>query len=595
MSRRNQLDGQDFHTVRVELARRSLIDFCRLMAPPTFVWGAAQVAICDHIQRCIDGDEFTQLQVNLPPRSGKSIISSIMTPAWFMGQHPQKKIILLTGNLLLTSQFIEQLISLLRSDEFKEVFPNLEVLDASVNRINFRDRRQPRGERGRLTTMSVSRAAQGVGANLLLSDDLISEQEAQSKEIKDKIWERYQSGITTRLAPDWNRQIVVATRWARDDPLGRMIAQGLESADDEPWEVLKVPAIVSADQAEDMNEIALVDPIFNADLNAGRVQLLTPGGTCSPERMSQKFLAARKAKLTPEQWAALYLQNPAPEQGTIFRKSMFRGASKAMIRELKSKVTYTIMTCDLALKADEQHDYSAAILWGVVPHIVKCGGQEYTQSTIVALRAWQDRIPAVDLVGELRHLYAEWKPNQIVIEDAASGTQAIQEMRRSGMPVVGFNVKKLPKGAKSKVERATLAALSIAQQPIFFADADAEVQAAIQQALEFPRSDHDDLVDCLSCAVLYLRRRNDFDSSFDTMLDSNLRLQEEIDPPATKPVQRRLYGSSQQTSSSGWKPERRSMYGHRQSTNAEHMWAAKKAADAEQVDPYHGEDVFDFD
>lgn len=522
------ITAAELHAIRVELARQNLIDFCRLLAPPSFIWGAAQVAVCQFAQTTIETQG--KGQVNLPPRSGKSQISSIYLPAWFLGRNPTKKVILLTGNLLLTSSFLEQLLTILQSDGFREVFPDLEILDASVNRINYRDRRHPRGERGRLVCMSVSRAAQGVGANLLLADDLISEQDAQSKIVKDKIWERWTSGLVTRLDPTWSAQLCIATRWSRDDPLGRMVAQDFEAESDQPWKVFKVPAIVSAEQAERINKVALADPVFKADLDDGRVQLLRGGGTCSPERMSLAFVEKQRASLTPGQFAALYQQEPAPEQGTIFLKSMFRPLDRAAMMEMRSHIAYSLMSVDLAFKGSEQSDYSAMLKIGVAPVRTTRLGQDYIQSTIVLESAFADRIQPSDLAKRVRQFYREWQVRQILLEDAASGTMVAQNLRRAGFPVVTFNPRKLPRGRNAKQERAALAAMLISSMPVYYDQNAAEVVAAIQNFLEFPKSDHDDLVDCLTQAVLFLRYRNEFDASFDTWSDEIELLREEFDP-----------------------------------------------------------------
>lgn len=523
------IEVSGLHEIQVELARRNLIDFCRLLGPSGFTWGAAQVAICDHVQRCIEG-EFTRAHVNLPPRAGKSMISSVMTPAWYIGQFPRDKVILLTGNLLLTTGFVEQLIALLQSEEYREVFPDFELLDASVNRINFRSRANPRGERGRLTTMSISRAAQGVGANLLLADDLISEQDALSKIVKDSIWNRWQSGLVTRLDPLKNRIICIATRWARDDPLGRMIAHSFEDENGEPFRVLRVPVVVDREMAARINKVALQDPIFEADLDAGKVQLLDPGGTFAPERFTQAFVEKQKASLTAEQFSALYLQSPTPEQGSIFRRSMFKPLGKDMMREMKPAIAYSIMTVDTAFKAEDTSDYTAMLHVGVVPVVTKRGGQEFVQNTLIALDAFQDRVQPADLAGVIKRRYRDWGPRQIVIEDAASGTMIIQQLRRAMFPLVGFNPRKLPKGKNAKEERASLAALLISSQPIFYDERNASLQAALQAWLEFPRSDFDDLTDCLVMSIMYLRGRNEFDSSWQTWGDEVERMRDEFDP-----------------------------------------------------------------
>ncbi|PPD31305.1 MAG: hypothetical protein CTY20_00770 [Hyphomicrobium sp.] len=479
------VDAVDLRKIQVELARRSLADFARLVAPSSFIYGASHVAIFEFIERLIDGENgtFTKGQVNLAPRLGKSQIASVILPAYLIGRYPNRRIIALCNNLDLTRQFAEQLVALLQSEEFKEIFPWVEILDISANRINYRDRRQEKGEWGRYFVTSIKRATSGHGAHFLIVDDPLTEQDANSKQIKDGIWNKWTGGFTTRLDPQWNRVLLLGTRWARDDLFGRVIAQSFDDEASDMWEVFKVPIVVSKEEADKINAAALRDPIFKAELEEGRVKLLTPGGTCAPERFSMDFVEKKRAELPAEQYSALYLQSPTPETGSIYRTGMFVGLSKTMLAEARKKIHYRIMVCDLALKADERHDYSAALLIGVVPHTVRRGGTDYVQNSIIIERAWQARVEAADVVYEIKRLYVDWKPNQILIEDAASGIQAIQQLNRAGFPVIAFNPRRLPKGKSGKEERALLAAMMIAQSPIFYDEKDAEIVAARQQCM----------------------------------------------------------------------------------------------------------------
>ena len=129
----------------------------------------------------------------------------------------------------------------------------------------------------------------------------------------------------------------------------------------------------------------------------------------------------------------------------------------------------------------------------------------------------------------MRKRYKEWEPNHVIVEDAASGIAAIQQLRRINFPVMGFNPRKLPRGKAGKEERANLAALMIANTPIYYDEKNAAIQALLGQVLEFPKSDHDDGVDCLVMAILHLKKNSDFDSAYDTYADEIGALRDEID------------------------------------------------------------------
>src|SRR6266852_9984463 len=68
------------------LARDSLAEFVRqawhIIEPTTpLLWNWHLDAICEHLEAVANTDIF-RLIVNLPPRSGKSLVTSVLWPAW---------------------------------------------------------------------------------------------------------------------------------------------------------------------------------------------------------------------------------------------------------------------------------------------------------------------------------------------------------------------------------------------------------------------------------------------------------------------------------------------------------------------------------
>ncbi len=70
----------------LSLARDSLAEFVRqawhIIEPTTpLLWNWHLDAICEHLEAVANADLF-RLIVNLPPRSGKSLVTSVLWPAW---------------------------------------------------------------------------------------------------------------------------------------------------------------------------------------------------------------------------------------------------------------------------------------------------------------------------------------------------------------------------------------------------------------------------------------------------------------------------------------------------------------------------------
>src|SRR5689334_6272955 len=79
------------------LAADSLAEFVRqawpLLEPTTpLQWNWSHEAICEYLEAVAGGD-IRRLIININPRSGKSILVSIMFPAWLWIRHPASRLV----------------------------------------------------------------------------------------------------------------------------------------------------------------------------------------------------------------------------------------------------------------------------------------------------------------------------------------------------------------------------------------------------------------------------------------------------------------------------------------------------------------------
>ena len=136
--------------------------------------------------------------VNIAPRHGKSEMISYLAPAWFLGNHPQKKVIMASHTADLAVNFGRRVRNLVSSESYKDVFPQVELQadskSASRWGTNFN---------GEYFAIGVGGALAGRGADLFIIDDPHSEQEAKQlrPEVFEPAWEWFQSGPVQRLMP----------------------------------------------------------------------------------------------------------------------------------------------------------------------------------------------------------------------------------------------------------------------------------------------------------------------------------------------------------------------------------------------------------
>lgn len=182
-----------------ELCRRRLLPFIQRFRPK-YMAGWVHADICRRIERFVrqvEAGKEPRLLLMMPPRSGKSEISSRHTPAWILGQHPDWEIIAASHTSSLSMSFSRYLRDLMRNPAYTAVFPEAVLDPSSQSTENWN---LTKG--GGYLAAGVGTGITGRGAHILLLDDLVKDIEAaDSITIRDNTWEWYLSTAYTRLAP----------------------------------------------------------------------------------------------------------------------------------------------------------------------------------------------------------------------------------------------------------------------------------------------------------------------------------------------------------------------------------------------------------
>ncbi|PWT84130.1 MAG: hypothetical protein C5B58_05255 [Acidobacteria bacterium] len=101
--------------------------------------------------------------------------------------------------------------------------------------------------------------------------------------------------------------------------------------------------------------------------------------------------------------------------------------------------------------------------------------------------AWSSLFP--DLLHAMQELVQQFHPDAILIEDKASGQSAIQELRRSKLPVIALNVD------RDKVARARAAAPTAEAGKVWIMREALWARLYIDELCNFPKSEFSDQVD----------------------------------------------------------------------------------------------------
>jgi len=109
--------------LRCEISRRLLWEFCRYYDPEFFRNRSFLKAIADGFQ-AIEEKKISSLAVSMPPRSGKSYITSLFC-AWTIGRNPERSVMRNTCTSTLYQKFSYDVRAILKSDKFRKVFQTI--------------------------------------------------------------------------------------------------------------------------------------------------------------------------------------------------------------------------------------------------------------------------------------------------------------------------------------------------------------------------------------------------------------------------------------------------------------------------------------
>lgn len=296
-----------------------------------------------------------RLIVAAPVRHGKSQLGSIYFPTWYLGTHPNHRVIVTGHNSDFAAGFGGKARDLMAEHGRDWFGVHLNRSSNATDRWDFR-----RPHRGGLIAVGVGNPPTGRGGNLIVIDDPVrNSEEAYSATYREKVWRWWQNDIRTRLEPG-GVIVLIMSRWHDDDLTGRLLKrqeEGSYDGDDstiDEWEVLWLPGL--AEPAPEENVV---------DLTAWRDQLgRRHGAALCPERYSEqdlKNLRDAPDGMGPIAFQALIQNRPAPPEGNIFKRDDWRYIEQHELPEgLKLERRW-----DLA--GSEDGDWTAGVLGGRSP------------------------------------------------------------------------------------------------------------------------------------------------------------------------------------------------------------------------------------
>ena len=488
-------------------------------------------AIAEHLQAVVDGD-IRRLIINIPPRMGKSSITSCAFPAWTWAQ-PWKSPTSGPGVQFLHASYAQQLSlrdsvkcrRLIESPWYRQLWGDRFKLTSDQNTKGRFDNDQ---NGSRLST-SVGSALTGEGGSIIVVDDPNAAQEAYSEATIASTIEWWDSALSTRLNdPKTGAFVVIQQRLSEEDLTGHIM-----SKDHGEWTHLCLPMKYEwsrhsytsigwhdprgvADNGEPLVAIGSSGERLAISIEA-QVELDKREGTLLwPDRFGETEVNILERQLGPWAAAGQLQQRPEPKGGGIIKRDWWQPWE----HESYPNMDMIIATLDTAYTAKTENDPSAMTVWGVfssdnsVQGTMHAGNRhgerveyerQYTEVApkVMLMYAWQGRFELHDLVLKVSDTCRKMKVDTLLIENKAAGHSVAQEIRRM---YVGerFGVHMFDPKSQDKLAR-LYSVQHLFAEGLVYAPIKQWAEMVITQVGQFPKGKHDDLVDTVSMAMRHLR------------------------------------------------------------------------------------------
>jgi predicted phage terminase large subunit-like protein len=457
-----QLTQADILNAERELCSRSLAHFARrawhVLEPATpLKWGWALDAICEHLEAVSAGD-IKRLVMNVPPGTMKSMLTGVIFPAWEWGPLAQpgmrylgtahKQDLAVRDNLKCRR--------LIQSQWYQHRWP-VKITGDQNAKTKFENDQTGFREAMAFTSMTGSR-----GDRVLIDDPHSVDDANSAKKLQADI-STFREALPSRVNNDQSAIVIIMQRLHEED----------------------VSAV-----ALDLGYQHLCIPMRYE----GRKVISTALGTEDPrgvdgdlmfaDRFPEDQVKALEASLGQYATAGQLQQRPSPRGGGIFKDEWWR-----YYRELP-EMEYRMIYADTAMKTGEQNDYSVFQCWGkgrtgkayLIDQIR--GKWEAPQLKAQALSFWEKHRAVNN--GTLRKLK---------IEDKASGTGLVQQLKQEGIPVQG-----IPRD-KDKVTRGYDSAPMVEAGNVYLPESAPWLGDFLAESSKFPNDKHDDQIDPMMDAI----------------------------------------------------------------------------------------------
>lgn len=482
------LDGYDLDEVdreaSAELCRRSLAEFVKeawhVVEPGTPLrWNWHIEAICEHLEAVTRGDIY-RLLINIPPGHMKSILTSVMWPAWEWIDQPFLRSQYGSYDEALALRDSTKTRDLINSEWYQGTFrPQWGIKKDSNAKGYFTNTQQ-----GFRRTFATNGKVTGHRGERVTLDDPLNARDMFNVSVKAHCLWLFDKVLSTRVNdPRTGRFVVIMQRLADDDLSGHLLRR-------EGWDSLILPSRFDPERRK-KTLIGWEDPRQEK------------GELLFPEMFTEKVLEDLEyTQLGPDVFAGQHQQNPTKEGGARFREEYFRywwwdgpvmvlDRGEGVLDHFRLEACSIFVTVDVAASEKQSADYSVYWICAVTP-----------KGDLLILFEHRERMDEVKSIATAKSIKAAWPQiTHFVVESNGVGMGLVANMAAQGLAVVPFPVN------KDKMAMSVTAVVRCSLGKVFFPKqlpGYEWVGEAKAELLIFPAGQHDDRVTAMSLAAISL-------------------------------------------------------------------------------------------
>jgi predicted phage terminase large subunit-like protein len=460
--------------------------------PAPLVWSWHLDAICLHLQAVTEG-RISQLLINIPPGHAKSLLVSVLWPAWVWARKPEWQSIFSSYELGLVTRDAVRSRDLINSEWYIQRFrKDWEFRDDQNLKKFFSNTKG-----GFRVGVSVG-SGTGYRGDALVVDDPLSADQANSKLERESANRWFFETMSSRFNDMENgTRVVIMQRLHESDLSGEILRR-------KGYQHLCLPS--------EFNPKSRSITYTKDGSELWRDPRSTQGELLFPAKFTTSVLAKSKKDLGSYAFSGQHDQNPVPPKGGLIQRAWFnrrwlapgeRARPEFETQPLITEESFDLwaLVTDAAFKKTEDSD------------LVACGVFARRGPNLFMVDLIWERLTFTETLSAIQLLLRRWpQVSEIAIEDKANGSAVIEVLKKTVFGVVPIE----PEGGKEARIAAASPAIEAGNlwlpQTDLWRRMDGEpitVESYIGEASAFPKAAHDDAIDMTAYAITRYLTRND--------------------------------------------------------------------------------------